>query len=128
MLKAINSGREAASDFFGAMRVRHHRKFVCVRFVHHRLHFLHRHLILIDQLDDVDSSAGKLFHLRFAISRTFHPPPKEFRSRIRFVLNERTSDVQRRAGNLAAVNPVANINAFLQGAAEIAGTGNACHE
>ena len=128
VLEAINPGREAATDFVGAMRVRYHRKFVGMRFVHHRLHFLHRHLILIDKLDDVDAGVVKLFDLRFAISRPFHAPAKPFCPRIRLMLNERTSDIEGRARNFAAVDSIAGINALLQGAAKIARAGNACHE
>ena len=45
------------------MRVRDDRQAVLVRLVHDRAHLVHRHLILIDQLDDVDAGVGEPAHL-----------------------------------------------------------------
>ena len=95
------------------MCVRHHRKFVRVRFIHHRLYLLHRHLVLIDELDDVDAGIGKLLDLCLAIGRTLHAPPEKLGAGIGFVLNEWTGDIECRAGNFAAVDSIADIDAFL---------------
>ena len=37
------------------MRMCDDRKFAFMRFINYRKHFVHRHLILIDELDNVDA-------------------------------------------------------------------------
>ena len=76
VFKIIHPGRETAADFLGAMGVRDDREFVRVRFVNDRFHLFHRHLVLVDQLDDVDSGVGELFHLGASVRGTFHAPAK----------------------------------------------------
>ena len=44
------------------------------------------------------------------------------------MLNERSGDVERRAGNFAAIDPVADLDAVLERRAEIARAGHAGHE
>ena len=110
------------------MRMRHDRKFVRVRFIHNRLHFFHRHLILIDQLDDVDSGVGELFDLGLAVGWAFDAPAEKLGAGIGLVLNEWAGDIKRRAWNFATIDPITDVNALLQRAAEIARARNAGHE
>ena len=128
MLETIHARSQAATDFLGTMGMCYDGKFVRMRFVHHRFHFFHRHLILIDELDDVDSGVGELFDLGFAVGRTLDAPTEKLGARIRFVLNEWTCDVERRAWNFAMIDSITHINALFQGAAEIARAGDAGHE
>src|SRR5207248_6029967 len=128
VLETIHARSQAATDFLGTMGMCYDGKFVRMRFVHHRFHFFHRHLILIDELDDVDSGVGELFDLSLAIGWALDAPTKKLGAGIWFVLNEWTGDVERRAGNFAAIDSITHINAFLQGPAEIARAGNPGHE
>ena len=64
VLEAVDADRKPAADLLGTMRVRDDRLAALVRFVHDRAHLVDRHLILIDQLDDVDAGVGDLPHLR----------------------------------------------------------------
>ena len=99
-----------------------------MRFSDDGLHFLHRHLILIDQLDDVHAGIGQLFYFRPGVGGAFNAPAESFRAGIGLVLNKRPRDIERRAGKLAAIDPVAHLDAFLQRRAEIARAGYAGHE
>ncbi len=69
VLEAVDAGGEPAANLFGPMRVRDDRQLALVRFVDDGAHFLHRHLVLIDQLDDVDAGVGQLAHLRARVVR-----------------------------------------------------------
>ena len=60
VLEVVDAGREPAADLLGPMRVRDDRQVAPVRLVDDGLHFLHRHLVLVDQLDDVDAGVGEL--------------------------------------------------------------------
>ena len=128
VLKAIDTRCEPAPDFFRAMRVRNDRQFVRVGFVHDRLHFFHRHLVLIDKLDDVHSGVRKLFHLRLAIGCAFYTPPELLGAGIRFVLKKWAGDVKGWSRNFAAVDPIPQANALLERTAEIARAGDSSHE
>ena len=103
VLEIIDADGESAADLLGPMRVRDDRQFARVRFVDDRFRFLQRHLVLVDQLDDVDAGVGESSHLGARIVRAFHAPAIKFCAGIRLVLNERTGDVKRRAGNFAAL-------------------------
>jgi hypothetical protein len=48
MLKAIDTDSESTPNLFRAMCVRDDRKFVRMRFIDDGLHFVHRHLVLVD--------------------------------------------------------------------------------
>ena len=61
VLEAIHADGQSAPNLFRPVRMRDDWKFARVRFVDDRLHFFHRHLVLIDQLDDVDSGVGEFF-------------------------------------------------------------------
>ena len=74
MLEVVHAGREAAANFFRAMRVRDDHEVRLVRFVDDRADFLHRHLILIDQLDDVHAGFGQLSNLLARVRLAFHTP------------------------------------------------------
>ena len=93
--------------------------------VHHRAHFLHRHLVLIDQLDDVDLALDELPNFRARVVRAVDAPAVRLGAGIRRVLDERARHVHRRARNLAGVDAVARRDARLERAAEIARAGHA---
>ena len=60
MLEAVDAGGEPAANLLRPMRVRDDRQPALVRLVDHRAHLVHRHLVLVDQLDDVDPGVGEL--------------------------------------------------------------------
>ncbi len=99
-----------------------------VRFVDDGLHFVHRHLVLVDELDNVDSRVSELLHFSFAVGCAFDAPAEVIGAGIRLVLNEWTGDVKGRSGNFAAIDPVTQTNALLERTAEIACTGHTGHE
>jgi len=72
--QAINAPLQPAADFFGTMRVGHYRELVFVSFIYDRFDFSHRHLILIDQLDQIDSGFGEHPHFGARHRRRFHAP------------------------------------------------------
>src|SRR6185503_2916713 len=80
------------------------------------------------QFDDIDTGVSQLLDLGASVRRALHSPTKSFRSRIRLMLNERSGDVKSRAGNFAAINPVAHLDAFLERRSEIACAGHPGHE
>src|SRR6516165_2461524 len=128
VLEAIDADRQSTSNLFRAVRMRDDWKFARVRFVHDCFYFFHRHLVLVDQLDDVDAGVGKLLYLGFAVGCAFHAPAEVFSAGIGFVLNERTGDVKSGPGNFAAVDPVAHADALLERTTEIARAGHTGHE
>ena len=48
-----------------------------VRFVDDCFYFFHRHLVLIDELDDIDSRISQCLNFRASIIRAFHSPTGE---------------------------------------------------
>ncbi len=128
VLEAIHAGQEPAADLLGPVRVRDDRLAARVRFVHDGAHFVHRHLVLVDQLDDVDSGVGDLLHLGASIVRSFDAPAVRLGVRIGLVLDEGTRDVERGARDLAGVDPIADGDTGLERPAEIARTGDAGHQ
>ena len=85
VLEAVHAGREPAANLFRAMRVRDHRQTALVRLVDHGAHFVERHLILIDQLDDVDAGVGEPAHLRAGVVAPVDAPAEQLGARIRRV-------------------------------------------
>ncbi len=67
-------------------------------------------------------------HLGAGVFRAFDAPAESFGAGIRLVLDEWTRDVEGRAGNLAAIDPVAHFNAFFQRRAQIARAGHASQQ
>ena len=108
--------------------MRHYRLAVPMCFIHNRAHLVHRHLVLVDQLDDVDAGVGDLLHLRAAIVRAFDAPAVGLGVGIRLVLNERAGDVERGAWDLPLVDPVADVDTRFEWPAEIAGGGDPGHQ
>jgi hypothetical protein len=128
MFEAIDTGEEPATNFFRSMRMRHDRELSLVGFIHDRCNFFHRHLILIDQFDYIDSGFGKRAHFRTCVRRAFHAPTNIFRAGIRLVLNEWSRDVQRRTGYFTFLNPLTDCDACLQWSTQIARTRHPRHE
>ena len=60
VLEVVDAGSDPATDFLGAVRVRDHEELALVRLVDDRVHLLHRHLVLVDQLDQVDAGVREL--------------------------------------------------------------------
>ena len=73
VFETVHACGEAATDLFRAMRVRDHGKITLVRFVDDGAHLLHRHLVLIDQLDDVHAAVGELCTFARASATPFTP-------------------------------------------------------
>jgi hypothetical protein len=49
-------------------------KFAFVRFVNHGADFVHRHLVLVNQLDAVDSGFGQAADFRSRVVNSIHAP------------------------------------------------------
>ena len=130
VLEAVDAGGEPAADLLGPVRVRDDRLAVLVRLVHDGAHFVHRHLVLIDQLDDVDAGVGEL--LAPSRARRRRPlTPQRYASvlGIRLVLDERAR--RRRASrreSCRALMRVAHGDARLERPAEVARAGDAGHQ
>src|SRR4030095_16240121 len=90
--------------------------------------FLHRHLVLIDQLDAIDARFGELAHLSASVLRSVGAPSKVFGSRIRFVLNKGSGNIKRGSHNLPRVYSISNRDAFLERRAQVSRAGDAGHE
>ena len=89
VLEVIHTGGKAPADLLRPVRVRHHRQMVLVRLVHYGAHLVHGHLVLIDQLDDVDAGRGEALHLGAGIRFAIHTPAEPLRSGVGRVLDER---------------------------------------
>src|SRR4051812_1082980 len=109
------------------MGMSHHREFMGVSFIHDRLDLVHRHLVLVDQLDDIDAGVGYLFHFGLGVGCAFDSPPERFRAGIRLMLNEWSGHIQGWPWNFTAVDSIPNLNAGFQWRTEVAGTRNAGH-
>ncbi len=106
----------------------HYGQLAFVSFVNNRQHLIHRHLILIDQLDDVDSGFSERAHFGAGVFRTFDAPAKVISARIRLVLNKRSGDVKCWTSYLAFANTIADCETRFQWSAEIARAGYTRHQ
>ena len=119
VFEAVHAGRQPAANLFRAMGMRNDRQAALVRLPHHRGQFVERHLIVVDELDDVDARVGEPADLGAGVVAARHAPAKLLRTRIRRLLDERTGHVDGRSGQLARVDAIANGDAGLERAAEI---------
>ena len=99
-----------------------------MRFVDHGSDFFHRHLVLVDQLDDVDAGIGELANLGARVVRAGDTPTELLRARVGFVLDERSRDVDGRALEHTLVDSVANADRHFERRAEIACARDACQQ
>ena len=74
VLEVVDAGDETAPNLFRAVRVRDDGKPALVRFVDDGAHFVHRHLVLVDQLDDVHAGVRELPHFRARVVGAVHAP------------------------------------------------------
>jgi hypothetical protein len=102
------------------MRVGDDRQAAVVGFGDDDPDFVGRHLILVDQLDDVDAGVRELAHLRAGVLHSRDAPSKELGAWIRGLLDERAGDVDGRAVDRAGPDAVANGDAGLERTTEIA--------
>jgi len=128
VLESIHAGNEAAADLVRPMRMGDDRLVMPMRLVDHRVDLLHRHLVLVDQLDDVDAGVGDLLHLGAPVVWSRDAPAVGLCVRVGLVLDEGTGDEERGAGNSSAVDAVAHVDARLERPAEIPRAGHAGHE
>ena len=120
VFEIVDADLEAASDFVGTVRVRHHRQPVLVRFVDDGLCFLVGHLVLVDQLDDVDAGIGQPLDLGTGVPGAVDAPAKRLGPRVGAMLDERAGDEQARPGNLAVCDPLFDRDRIVEGCAEVA--------
>ena len=66
------------------------RKLAFVRLVDNCSHLVHRHLILIDQLDHIDACFSQRAHFRARIVGAADTPANVISAGIRFVLDKRS--------------------------------------
>ena len=121
MLEAIHAVLESEADLRLAVRVRHDREAGCVRRLHHRRHLRLRHLVLIDELDDVHPGLGELFDLGPGVVRAIHAPAEAgFVRGIGRVLDEGAGDEEPRPGDLAPRDPPLHGHDVLEPGAQVA--------
>ena len=76
MLEAIHSGEQTTSDLLRPVGVSGHCQTMAVGLVDHGIPLLLGHLVLIDQLDDIDTSLGEASDLGPGVFRTVDAPSK----------------------------------------------------
>src|SRR3712207_5288008 len=91
-------------------------------------HIAGSHLTMVHQLDDVHGRVSELFQLRFGVADAFDSPAELLGAGIRLVLEKGPGDVKRRAGDFAAVDALADVDALLERRTEIARAGYTGHE
>src|SRR5262249_10776360 len=119
------SGHQSTSNLSRAVRMSDYRKLMLVRFVNHRNDLFPRHLILVNQLYDIDAGLSELADFGPRVVNAFDAPPEIFRAGIRLVLNEWAWDLERRVRDFTGVDGVADLDAFFQRPAQIARAGYA---
>ena len=107
----LDADCEPAADFLGPMCVGDDRLAAAMCFLGDGAHFVQRHLVLIDEFDDVDFRIREFRNLSARLVWALHAPPVQVRARIRRVLDERAGYVHGRAWNLPSVDPIARRNA-----------------
>ena len=106
VLEAIHPVFEPEPDLGFAVCMCHHREPRRVRGLDHGRHFRLRHLVLIDQLDDVHAGLRQLLDLGAGVVRAGHAPTESrLVGRVRRVLKERSRDEQARSGDLTPRDP-----------------------
>src|ERR1700730_8672078 len=99
MFKVIDPGLQSTPDFLGPVGMRDYRQLVLMRLLYYRSHFVHLHLILVDELDAIHPGVCQLLSLGACVRNTVDSPPKVVGAWIRRMLQERARDVKGRAGN-----------------------------
>ena len=128
VLEAVNSGSQPAQYFLGAVRMCDHRLAGLVRFIHQRQKLRVSHLILVDDLDDVDTCTRQGPDLRARVFLAVDAPTKGFGIGVRPVLQKRPTHVKRRSGNSAGLDRIARVDARLQRPTQVARARDARHE
>ena len=110
VLEAVDAVFQADADLVLAVRVRDDGLAALVRRLDDRADLVLRHLVLVDQLDDVDAGVDDLLHLGARVRRAVDAPAVLlFVLGVRGVLDEGTRDEEARPGNLALLDPVAHL-------------------
>jgi hypothetical protein len=128
VLEAVDAGRHAAPDLLGPVGVGDHGEPLLVGLVHHRPDLVHRHLVLIDELDDVDLGLGEPPHLGAGVVGAVNPPAVGLGAGIGLVLEEGAGDVESGARDLPLAHGVAHGQDVVERRAEVAGGGHAGEE
>ena len=93
------------------------------------LHLVVRHLVLVDQLDEVDAGVDQLLHLGARVVGAVDAPAHErLVLEVRPVLDEGTRDVEARPGDLARGDPLLDVQDLLERRAEVAHGRDAAHQ
>src|SRR5262245_36836071 len=103
-------------------------QFEFVGLVNNRFDFFRRHLILVDQFDNIHAGISQRAYFRTRVSSTFHAPTKVIGSWIRLVLNKWSGHVQCWSGYLTLSDALPDGKARFQWTTKISRTGNACHQ
>src|SRR6185503_23310 len=104
------------------MGVRDNRQLSFVCFVNDGLNFLHRHLVLVDELDYINATISECAYFGSCIFCSLHSPTEIFGSGIWLVLDKGAGNIHCWPGNLALLNTVAHGGAGLEWTAKIAST------
>ena len=74
MLEAIDTHGEADPDLLHPVRMSDDRLPVPMRRLDHGTHLVSRHLILVDELDEIDAGIHQLLHLAAGVLGPAYPP------------------------------------------------------
>ena len=126
VLEAVDTVLQADPNLVLSMGVRHDGLARLVRGLDHRLDLRFRHLILIDQFDEVHAGIDEFLDLRAGVGRSRDAPPVILLVvEIGRVLDEWTRDEKTRTGNFSRVDPPAHVEDVFQDRAQVAGEGDA---
>ena len=121
MLEVVDAELEAAADFLHAMRVRDDRLARRVRRLHDRGDFGVGHLVLVDQLDEVDARGNESLHFRLRVLGAAHSPAKRLLVLlVRRVLDERARHKEPRTGDLVPLDLLLDRDDVVERRAEVA--------
>ena len=124
MLEIINADFQPEKDLLGTVGVTDNPQAARMRLVDDGAGFCGGHLVLVDQLDDINAGIGQRAHMGTGLTDTAHAPAEGFRPRIGLMLDEGTGDVEIRARQLAGIDAVADRDGRLERRTEIADRGD----
>src|SRR5215510_14908578 len=113
MLKTIDACLQASTNLLRPVCVGHDGEFEPMGLVDYRENLIHGHLILIDQLDYIDSGFGEHPHFCARIFSALHAPAEVLSTRIRLVLNKWAGNIKRGARKIAFFDSITHGEACL---------------
>src|SRR5262249_50675985 len=124
MLETVYACLQPATNLFGSVCVGDYGQLVLVCLINDGEDFFHSHLVLIDQLDEIDPGFRQGAHFGARIIGALHAPTEIFCAGIWFVLDEWTGDVKRRSREIAFVDSIPDCEDWFERRAQITCAGN----